>query len=137
MTGWFSGIWAQIKTAFSGGIAGVGRLIMNWSPLGLFCKAFAGVMKYFGIDMPKNFTDFGGNLINGLVNGIGNALTAAKETVVNFGNSISGWFKETLGIHSPARSLPGSAIISRKGPLLVSTAPPRMRFPPVSKWRRR
>ncbi|NEN49248.1 phage tail tape measure protein, partial [Escherichia coli] len=67
VTGWFSGIWAQIKTAFSGGIAGVGRLIMNWSPLGLFCKAFAGVMKYFGIDMPKNFTDFGGNLINGLV----------------------------------------------------------------------
>ncbi|EET5678277.1 phage tail tape measure protein [Escherichia coli] len=107
VTGWFSGIWAQIKTAFSGGIAGVGRLIMNWSPLGLFCKAFAGVMKYFGIDMPKNFTDFGGNLINGLVNGIGNALTAAKETVVNFGNSISGWFKETLGIHSPSQVFAG------------------------------
>lgn len=102
VTGWFSGIWGQIKTAFSGGIAGVGRLILNWSPLGLFYKAFAGVMKYFGIDLPKNFADFGGNLIKGLVNGISNALSAAKETIVNFGNSISGWFKETLGIHSPS-----------------------------------
>ncbi|ECA8970959.1 phage tail tape measure protein [Salmonella enterica subsp. enterica serovar Omuna] len=107
VSGWFSGIWAQIKTAFSGGIGGVAKLITNWSPLGLFYKAFAGVMKWFGIDMPKNFTDFGGNLINGLVNGIGNALTAAKETIVNFGNSISGWFKETLGIHSPSRVFAG------------------------------
>lgn len=103
VTGWFSGIWAQIKTAFSGGIGGVAKLITNWSPLGLFYKAFAGVMSWFGVDMPKNFTEFGSNLITGLVNGIGNALTAAKETVVNFGNSISGWFKETLGIHSPSR----------------------------------
>ncbi|HCL5251812.1 TPA: phage tail tape measure protein [Salmonella enterica] len=107
VTGWFSGIWAQIKTAFSGGIGGVAKLITSWSPLGLFYKAFAGVMQYFGIDMPKSFTDFGGNLINGLVNGIGNALTAAKETVVNFGNSISGWFKETLGIHSPSQVFAG------------------------------
>lgn len=103
VTGWFSGIWAQIKTAFSGGIGGVAKLITNWSPLGLFYKAFTGVMSWFGVDMPKNFTEFGSNLITGLVNGIGNALTAAKETVVNFGNSISGWFKETLGIHSPSR----------------------------------
>lgn len=102
VSGWFSGVWGQIKTAFSGGIAGVARLILSWSPLNLFYKAFSGVMKFFGIDMPKSFADFGGNLIKGLVNGIGNALSAAKETIVNFGNSISGWFKETLGIHSPS-----------------------------------
>lgn len=102
VSGWFSGVWGQIKTAFSGGIAGVARLILSWSPLNLFYKAFAGVMKFFGIDMPKSFADFGGNLIKGLVNGIGNALSAAKETIVKFGNAISGWFKETLGIHSPS-----------------------------------
>jgi TM2 domain-containing membrane protein YozV len=106
VTGWFSGIWGSIKTAFNGGIAGIGKLIMNWSPLGLFYKAFAGVMSWFGVDLPKNFTDFGSNLISGLVNGIGNKLSAAKDTV-NFGNSISGWFKETLGIHSPSRVFMG------------------------------
>ncbi|ECD6077949.1 MULTISPECIES: phage tail tape measure protein [Enterobacterales] len=107
VTGWFSGIWGSIKTAFNGGIVGIGKLIMNWSPLGLFYKAFAGVMSWFGVDLPKNFTDFGGNLIAGLVNGIGNKLAAAKDTIVNFGNSISGWFKETLGIHSPSRVFMG------------------------------
>ncbi|QST30702.1 phage tail tape measure protein [Escherichia albertii] len=103
VTGWFSGIWAQIKTAFSGGIGGVAKLITNWSPLGLFYKAFAGVMKYFGIDMPKNFTDFGGNLISGLVSGISNKLESAKETIVNFGNSIKSWFTSVLDMHSPSR----------------------------------
>lgn len=107
VTGWFSGIWGTIKTAFNGGIVGVSKLIVNWSPLGLFYKAFAGVMSWFGVDMPKNFTDFGANLISGLVSGIGNKLSAAKDTIVNFGNSISGWFKETLGIHSPSRVFMG------------------------------
>lgn len=107
VTGWFSGIWTEIKTAFNGGIEGVGKLIVDWSPLGLFHKAFAGVMSWFGIDMPKSFTEFGGNLITGLVDGIGNKLTAAKETIVSFGSSISSWFKETLGINSPSRVFMG------------------------------
>ena len=107
VSGWFSGIWTEIKTAFDGGIAGVGQLILNWSPLGLFHKAFAGVLSWFGIDMPKSFTDFGKNLITGLVDGISNQLTAAKETIVNFGSSVSAWFKETLGINSPSRVFMG------------------------------
>ncbi|HCO8543043.1 TPA: phage tail tape measure protein [Escherichia coli] len=107
ISGWFSGIWTEIKTAFDGGIAGVGQLVLNWSPLGLFHKAFAGVLSWFGIDMPKSFTDFGKNLITGLVDGISNQLTAAKETIVNFGSSVSSWFKETLGINSPSRVFMG------------------------------
>lgn len=107
VSGWFTGLWGNVKAAFNGGIIGISKLIVNWSPLGLFYKAFAGVMSWFGIDMPKNFTDFGGNLISGLVNGIGNKLSAAKDTIVNFGNSISGWFKETLGIYSPSRVFMG------------------------------
>ena len=107
VSGWFTGLWGNVKAAFNGGIIGVSKLIVNWSPLGLFYKAFAGVMSWFGVDMPKNFTDFGANLISGLVSGIGNKLSAAKYTIVNFGNSISGWFKETLGIHSPSRVFMG------------------------------
>ncbi|MBD8223067.1 phage tail tape measure protein [Pantoea agglomerans] len=107
VSGWFTNLWGNVKAAFNGGIIGVSKLIVNWSPLGLFYKAFAGVMSWFGVDMPKNFTDFGANLISGLVSGIGNKLSAAKDTIVNFGNSISGWFKETLGIHSPSRVFMG------------------------------
>ncbi|HGX5929027.1 TPA: phage tail tape measure protein, partial [Escherichia coli] len=69
---WFSQRWEEVKTAFNGGVLGVSKLILNWSPLGLFYKAFAGVMKWFNIDLPGQFTEFGGHLIDGLVNGIKN-----------------------------------------------------------------
>ncbi len=100
---WFAGMWSDIKAVFSGGIGGMLRLIVNWSPVGLFYKAFAGVMKWFGIELPKSFTDFGGMLIGGLVNGITAKLGAAKDTIVGFGSSIKDWFSSTLGIHSPSR----------------------------------
>src|SRR5450830_125998 len=35
VSGFFSGLWAQAKMAFAGGITGIGALILNWSPLGL------------------------------------------------------------------------------------------------------
>ena len=52
----FAGIWGEIKTAFAGGIGGVSALIVNWSPLGLIYKAFAGVMRFFNIELPGSLT---------------------------------------------------------------------------------
>ncbi|RLM25330.1 phage tail tape measure protein [Brenneria alni] len=100
---WFKARWNDIRTAFSGGIGGVSRLIINWSPLGLFYKVFAGVMKYFGIDMPNKFTEFGGNIISGLVNGIRNKWEAAKASVSELGDNVSRWFANKLKINSPSR----------------------------------
>ncbi|MCG9057576.1 phage tail tape measure protein [Laribacter hongkongensis] len=104
---WFRGLWAEVKAAFAGGLGGIAKLVLNWSPLGLFYKAFAGVMKWFGVNLPKNFSDFGGMLIGGLVNGIKAKLGAARDTIVNFGSSIKGWFTSTLGIKSPSRVFMG------------------------------
>lgn len=127
----FLGLWGEVKTAFAGGIGGVARLILNWSPLGLFYRAFAGVMRYFGVSLPKNFTDFGSMLIDGLVGGIKAKLTAARDSIVSFGNSIKGWFTSTLGIKSPSRVFmgfgdniaEGAAIgIQRTGPLASRAA---------------
>lgn len=107
ISAWFKARWADIKQAFSGGIAGVAALIINWSPVELFYKAFAGVMRYFNIELPANFTDFGRNLIEGLVGGIRSKLTAARESITEFGGSIKSWFSETLGINSPSRVFMG------------------------------
>lgn len=107
VSGWFKQRWADIKTAFNGGIVGIGKLLMNWSPVGLLYKAFAAAMKYLGIDLPAKFTDFGSNLIDGLINGIKNKWDSLKTTVTDMGDSVGGWFKEKLGIHSPSRVFMG------------------------------
>ncbi len=100
---YFLGLWAEIKTGFSGGLSGIAATIVNFSPLGLFYRAFAGVLGYLGVDLPAKFTDFGGMLMRGLANGIKNAAGAVKGAVVGAADSSIGWFKEKLGIHSPSR----------------------------------
>lgn len=107
ISAWFGRVWGRVKSAFDGGIVGIGKLIINWSPLGLFYKAFAGVMSWFGVSLPKDFTGFGSMLIDGLVNGVKNKLSAAKDSIVGFGQNVKGWFAETLGIKSPSRVFMG------------------------------
>lgn len=99
----FGGLWTEIKMAFDGGILGIGALIINWSPIGLFYKAFAAVMSWFGLDLPKTFTGFGSMLMDGLISGINNGLGRVKEAITSAGESTINWFKEKLGIHSPSR----------------------------------
>lgn len=79
---WFIGLWASVKTAFSGALAWFGALT-------------------------KKFTDFGGMLIDGLVGGIKSKIGVAKESIVNLGASIKDWFTSTLGIKSPSRVFMG------------------------------
>ena len=100
---YFLGLWAEIKQGFSGGLGGIAATILNFSPLGLFYRAFAGVLSYLGVDLPARFTDFGGMLIDGLVNGIKNAGGALKGAVVGAADSSINYFKEKLGIRSPSR----------------------------------
>ncbi|NAK71247.1 phage tail tape measure protein [Escherichia coli] len=107
VSGWFKQRWADIQEAFNGGIAGTGKLLINWSPAGLLYKAFAAALKYLGVDLPAKFTDFGGHLIDGLINGIKNKWGSLKSSVTGMGDSISSWFSEKLGIHSPSRVFMG------------------------------
>ena len=96
-------VWSTIKSSFDQGLAGILQLIINFSPLGLFYQAFAGVMNYFGVELPGKFTEFGGMIVNGLVNGLTAGLGAVKSAIGSIGDSSIGWFKEKLGIHSPSR----------------------------------
>jgi hypothetical protein len=120
--GFFGGLWAEIKAGFSGGLSGIAATLLSFSPLGLFSRAFAGVMNYFGIELPGKFSEFGGMLISGLVNGIRNAAGAAKDAVVGVGSSIKGWFTETLGIHSPSRVFMGYGANLSEGAAIGITA---------------
>lgn len=104
---YFKGLWAEIKAGFNGGFAGIAELIVNFSPVGLFYRAFSAVMRYFGVEMPERFTDYGRQMLAGLVNGITNGLGAVKSAITGAGEQMVGWFKEKLGIHSPSRVFAG------------------------------
>lgn len=100
---YFAGAWAEIKQGFSGGIGGILRTLANFSPIGLIYQAFAAVLNYMGVELPSRFTDFGGMIMTGLVNGIRSAMGAVKTAISDAGTDTIGWFKEKLGIHSPSR----------------------------------
>jgi hypothetical protein len=101
--GFFTGLWTEVQQAFAGGIGGITALVLNWSPLNLFYQVFAGVLRWFGIDMPAKFSDFGLNIMQGLANGITGALGTVRTAISGASDSVVGWFKEKLGIHSPSR----------------------------------
>jgi TP901 family phage tail tape measure protein len=100
---WFKGIWEEMKLGASGGITGIAKLILDFSPIGLFYRAFAAVMNYFGFELPAKFTELGGMMMQGLVNGITSGLGAVKNAVMGAGESAINFFKEKLDIHSPSR----------------------------------
>jgi TP901 family phage tail tape measure protein len=100
---YFASAWEEIKQGFSGGIGSILQTIANFSPIGLIYQAFSAVMNYMGVELPSRFTEFGGMIMTGLVNGITNAMGAVKTAISDAGTETIGWFKEKLGIHSPSR----------------------------------
>ncbi|STQ91410.1 phage tail tape measure protein [Iodobacter fluviatilis] len=75
---WFANLWASVKAIFTGAA--------DW-------------MK----GITDSFAGFGAHIIDGLVNGIKSKFSAAKDTIVEFGQNLKGWFADTLGIQSPSR----------------------------------
>lgn len=110
ITNFCSEAWANISNFFISGIGNITATILDWSPLGLFQQVFSTVLSWFGIDVPSKFSDFGKNMIDGLVNGIKNAWESAKQIVSDLGEGIKGWFAEKLGIHSPSRVFKGYGV---------------------------
>ena len=110
ITNFCSEAWTNISNFFTSGIGNITATVLDWSPLGLFQQVFSTVLSWFGIDVPSKFSDFGKNMIDGLVNGIKNAWEGAKQIVSDLGEGIKGWFAEKLGIHSPSRVFKGYGV---------------------------
>ncbi len=58
MSQWGSKTWDLLKTDTIAGIARITAALVDWSPVGLIYKAFAGVMNYFGVEMPARLSQF-------------------------------------------------------------------------------
>lgn len=96
-------LWYNLKTAFSNGIFGIAALLSNWSPIGLFYKAFAAVMNWFGIELPARFTEFGSLIIDGLINGLKKRFSDVADKIRDFGALIAETFQGSMNMHSPSR----------------------------------
>jgi len=172
----FRDTWDNIKTFFSSGIDNIAATILNWSPLGLFYQVFAGVLSWFGIDLPESFSTFamniitgfgegvlgmgawlwdtlidvfggvfngvfdwftdmparfmemGGQIIDGLIDGIKGAAGAVKDAVVNTAENVVGWFKGILGIKSPSRVFMDAGLnISEGAAIGITNGLPRVK----------
>lgn len=108
-------LWENIKTFASSGIANISATIVTWSPLGLFRQAFAQVLSWFGIELPSIFTGFGSMLLEGLGNGITNALGGVIEKAKNAAAQVTAAVKSTFGINSPSRVFTQFGVYNMQG----------------------
>lgn len=81
---WFAGVWAEMKARATGGIAGIAGLILDFSPIGLFYRAFAAVLNYFGLELPTRLTELGAVLLNGLTAGVSGGIGNIARQILDF-----------------------------------------------------
>ena len=99
----FGTCWERIKAYFGGGIGNISAQILRWSPLNLFYQVFRGVMSWFGVQLPSSFTQFGANIIQGLLNGLKSKFESVKTWFAQQAASLKQTFAGVMGIHSPSR----------------------------------
>jgi hypothetical protein len=63
---------------------------------------FGGVIDWFK-GLPAQIYNIGKDIVQGLIDGIMDKFNALKDTIMGIGESISGWFKDVLGISSPSK----------------------------------
>ncbi|MDR1709995.1 MAG: phage tail tape measure protein [Candidatus Accumulibacter sp.] len=106
----WSTIWPKVKSMiagiaphFAGVVSSIGATIVNFSPLGLVYRAFAPVLRWFGLDLPDTLSGLGSNAIGALADGFKSMFPNAYQKIVELGSGLIKWFKETLGIASPSK----------------------------------
>lgn len=54
-------------------------------------------------EIPPKMLEIGKNIIDGIINGMSNAIKNAKQAIKDFAGGITKGFKDALGIHSPSK----------------------------------
>ncbi len=103
----FVNLWGKVASVFDVSLGAIITTLVNWSPWGIFYSAIQQGLGMLGIELPATFSEFGGNMIQGLIDGITGMIPNVKEKISAVGESVSGWFKDVLGINSPSRVFSG------------------------------
>ena len=108
-------VWQSVKNDPIRALGAVVRAIINFQPLGLFYRAFAGVLSYFGIELPSTLTGLGKSIVKGLINGISEMFPSLGAKLRELGEMIPDSVKRFLGINSPSRVFIGIGRSVMKG----------------------
>jgi TP901 family phage tail tape measure protein len=100
---YFQKLWAFVQDIILKALQAIKTLINKYSPVGIIYNLIKSGLDKIGVELPETFTEFGANMMQGLIKGLKSMLPDVSATVGDIGNSVSSWFKETLGIHSPSR----------------------------------
>ncbi|WP_028294051.1 phage tail tape measure protein [Oceanobacter kriegii] len=100
---YFIKLWEFLKNVFLEALQAIKTLINTYSPIGVLYNIIKASLNKIGIELPGTFTEFGANLMQGLIKGIKSLLPDVSATIGDVAGNVSGWFKEKLGIHSPSR----------------------------------
>lgn len=102
---WLSAVWEIIKGFCSAGILALVHLILSFSPAALFMRVFQALWRWLA-GLGATFYAYGGQMINGLVNGIKAGVGRAVEAVRSVVSAVKSAFTSDtkgMGIHSPSR----------------------------------
>lgn len=97
-------LWSGLGIRFNSGIAALVGIILAFTPVGLFIRAFAAVWPYLS-SLGAKFKQYGMNMLNGLKDGILGKAQAVINSISSVVNRVKGAFTGSKGmdIHSPSR----------------------------------
>ncbi len=102
VTSAISRAWEDIKNIVSHALTAIVHFFSNWNLSAVFTSVWDNVLNSFN-GLPDKFLQIGGNIMEGLKQGIFAKWEAIKQGVLDLGSNISNWFKDKLGIHSPSQ----------------------------------
>ncbi|KTT10751.1 hypothetical protein NS2R_17365 [Pseudomonas oryzihabitans] len=109
---WFTGLWEEIKAGFSGGLAGIASVLLDFSPIGMIYRGFSALLGYLGVDLPGKLSELGGQLFGGLMNSLGINLGSLQESLLPWLAELWDSIKQTF-----------STALDGLGTLLISFSP--------------
>lgn len=95
--------FTDLYSAFTGGFGAIGTFLTNWNPIGILYRGLAPMINLLGVELPATFSQFGAQMLDGLIEGFKNKFPNVHEMITNLTENIKGWFKGFLGINSPSR----------------------------------
>ncbi|KHN50966.1 phage tail tape measure protein [Pectobacterium fontis] len=130
----FNAGWEALKTAVSGGVAGITAFLLDWSPFGVLYSIFADTVSDLGIQLPDSLSALGGVIIDALVTGITSAFPELKNALKKIDEFIPDSVKNFLGIGSKTTSIEttASSVATLDPPrTLPSTSASTLPLPPT------